>query len=575
MFSTAFLLFIKFILIGDPEIVYPKDYFGAPLDGTLLLSGNFGELRTNHFHSGIDFKTDGQVGKKVYSSAHGEVARIKISTSGYGKCIYIKHSNGFTTVYAHLQKFTPELEKLIKNEQYRLKSYEIDFTLHADEIKLTKRQLIGYSGNTGGSGGPHLHFEIRNTATEEPLNPLLFGFNVLDNIAPVIKGIRIYPINDSSFVDGYSQPKSFEVILPKNSKNNHIISQKQSIIVSGKIGFAINTLDKINNATSRCGIYSIKLEVDNSIIYEDKLEKINFDTWRYVNAYTDYELFVRKKMNYHKNFVTGNNKLAIYKTLLKNGIIEFNDEQVHTIKYTVKDVFGNTSTLVFNVTSSRTKLNPQQTLSETADKYFSFDKEGIFSNQSMGVKIPAFALYQNLAFNCTEMGENSKSLSPVWAVQNQYVPLQSSIELKIKPDVAYKAKSNQLGIVQILGDNSPKWLGGSFKENELTVATKNFGTFCIMADTVAPTISPVLDKKKNLVLNNIITFKIKDNLSGIKNYNVNIDGSWIVAEYEFKNNAIYCYLQNLALTKGNHKIEASIEDNANNKVSYEGVFLTN
>jgi Peptidase family M23 len=575
MFSTAFLLFIKFILIGDPEIVYPKDYFGAPLDGTLLLSGNFGELRTNHFHSGIDFKTDGQVGKKVYSSAHGEVARIKISTSGYGKCIYIKHSNGFTTVYAHLQKFTPELEKLIKNEQYRLKSYEIDFTLHADEIKLTKRQLIGYSGNTGGSGGPHLHFEIRNTATEEPLNPLLFGFNVLDNIAPVIKGIRIYPINDSSFVDGYSQPKSFEVILPKNSKNNHIISQKQSIIVSGKIGFAINTLDKINNATSRCGIYSIKLEVDNSIIYEDKLEKINFDTWRYVNAYTDYELFVRKKMNYHKNFVTGNNKLAIYKTLVKNGIIEFNDVQVHTIKYTVKDVFGNTSTLVFNVTSSRTKLNPQQTLSETADKYFSFDKEGIFSNQSMGVKIPAFALYQNLAFNCTEMGENSKSLSPVWAVQNQYVPLQSSIELKIKPDVAYKAKSNQLGIVQILGDNSPKWLGGSFKENELTVATKNFGTFCIMADTVAPTISPVLDKKKNLVLNNIITFKIKDNLSGIKNYNVNIDGSWIVAEYEFKNNAIYCYLQDVDLPKGNHKIEASIEDNANNKVSYEGVFLTN
>ena len=575
MFSTTLLLLIKFLLVGNPEMAYPKDYFTAPLDGVLLLSGNFGELRANHFHSGIDFKTHGQVGKKVYSAAEGEVARIKISIYGYGKCIYIKHPNGFTTVYAHIQKFNPKIEEIIRNEQLRIKNYEVDFNLPPEVLKLTKRQWIAYSGNTGGSGGPHLHFEIRNTATEEPLNPMLFGFDILDNIAPTISGLRIYPLSDSSYVDGYNLPKSYEILLPKGSKNNYLITKKDTITVTGKIGFAINSLDKINNATLRCGTSSHRLEVDNIIVYEDRIEKLSFDTWRYVNTYTDYELYNRKKMLFHKSFVVGNNKLDIYKTLVKNGVVEFNVEKNHILKYTVKDAFGNSSSLVFKIKGTSKIPAARQVMRTTADKYFYYYKESIFYNQNIRVKIPPLALYENLNFNCTEMEENPKSLSPVWAVQNEYVPLQNNIELAIKTDIQYKAKTTQLGIVQVIGKDKQKWVGGSFVNNEITALTKNFGTYCIMADTIAPSVSAVMDKKKNIVLGKTITFKVKDGLAGIKSYNVTIDGKWVVAEYEFKNNAIYCYLESLKLVKGSHKIEVVALDNVENTTNFSTDFTIN
>ena len=202
--SLFFFIFVT--TLNVPEIQAQNEEkinFRSPLDIPLYLSGNFSELRSNHFHTGIDIKTQSVEGKAVYAVEDGYVARIKISTSGYGKAIYIRHPNGYTSVYGHLQKGNPEIEKYIQINQYKKETYTIELFPGKDELLVKKGDMIARSGNSGSSGGPHLHFEIRETRSEEPVNPLLYGFNITDNIRPIIKGIRIYPLSKNSYVNPY------------------------------------------------------------------------------------------------------------------------------------------------------------------------------------------------------------------------------------------------------------------------------------------------------------------------------------------------------------------------------------
>ena len=163
--------FLFFISVSMAQNSYPQDYFQSPLEIPLILSGTFAELRSNHFHSGLDIKTQQQSGLKVMAAASGFVSRIKVSHFGYGKALYITHPNGYTTVYAHLQNFNPEIDAYIKHRQYKNESYEIELFPKAGELLVNNGDIVAYSGNTGGSGGPHLHFEIRNKQ-EHPMNPM-------------------------------------------------------------------------------------------------------------------------------------------------------------------------------------------------------------------------------------------------------------------------------------------------------------------------------------------------------------------------------------------------------------------
>ncbi|MBI2281845.1 MAG: M23 family metallopeptidase [Bacteroidetes bacterium] len=287
------LLLIQLLIsIGFSQTLeqYPKDYFRSPLDIPLILSGNFGELRNNHFHSGLDIKTQGVEGLKVYAIADGFVSRVKISPIGYGKIIYITHPNGYTSAYAHLQQFKGELAKEIKRYQYANETFEMDYYPPDTLLKVKKGDIIALSGNSGSSGGPHLHFEIRETVSEYAVNPLLFGFDIKDDVKPVIKSIILFPLNDTSFVNDKKVSQEFTVT---GTNGNYQLLTKLPINVYGQIGVGINTFDQQSGASNQNGVYEVMLFEDNNLICKTELSSFSFDHTRALNSMIDYELYHR------------------------------------------------------------------------------------------------------------------------------------------------------------------------------------------------------------------------------------------------------------------------------------------
>jgi hypothetical protein len=287
--KKAFLIYTcVFCLVyayGQPTDKYPKDYFRSPLDIPLFLAGNFGELRPNHFHAGIDIKTESVEGKNIYAAAEGYVSRIKIATNGYGKVIYITHPNGYVTTYAHLQRFSDKIEEYVKKQQYHKEKFEIELFPGKKQLPVEKGEVIALSGNTGGSGGPHLHFEIRDEKTEIAINPLLFGFDIKDDIKPVIKNIAIYPLNDSSYVNGVNKEKYIDLA---GSEGKYRITGGP-YTVSGEIGFSVEANDYLNGSSNKCGLFSVELLLDSNRIYYHEIEQIAFSESRYINSHVDYK----------------------------------------------------------------------------------------------------------------------------------------------------------------------------------------------------------------------------------------------------------------------------------------------
>jgi len=316
---------------------YPKDYFSSPLDIDLYLSGTFGELRSNHFHSGLDFKTGGAIGKNVYSIADGYVSRIKVSPWVYGKATYIQHPNG-TSVYGHLDKYSPKIDSIVKAEQYRRESFAMDFFPEKNDIIIKKSEIIGLSGNSGSSGGPHLHFEIRN-ANQEPINPMHFGITIKDNIKPTIQKLFIYNI----YQNNISTKKDISL-----NYINGILSPKyhDTIAVSDKFYIGINSFDKLNGAPNQNGIYSMSIFVDDEKYFEFVADKFSFNETRYLNAYIDYEYFKKYRSRIQKSIILPNNNLSMYNSVKNRGLILMN-EKAKKVNIIISDFAGNKSEIVF------------------------------------------------------------------------------------------------------------------------------------------------------------------------------------------------------------------------------------
>ena len=310
------LLIIIYIIpwIINSQEKYPKNYFSKPVEIPLILSGNFGESRTNHFHSGIDIKTQSKEGLNIISSANGYVSRIKIAHGGFGKALYIDHYNGFTTVYGHLKKFNKEIEDYIKKIQYKRQSYEVDIYLNKNTINLKKNQIIAYSGNTGSSLGPHLHYEIRNTSNQKPLNPLLFGMDVKDTRRPEIKGLFVYTNIDNNI----------DKIIPKKLKLKRIndsVFRTNTINIKGKTGFGINVIDKQDLANNKNGVHKISTYLNKKLINSINFDGFLFEESILINTLIDYQHYINNKERILKLFKTSGNKLSFYKNL-NDGLID-------------------------------------------------------------------------------------------------------------------------------------------------------------------------------------------------------------------------------------------------------------
>ncbi len=516
---------------------YPNNYFAYPVMATRSLSANFGELRPNHYHMGLDCRTDKAQNKKILAAGDGYVSKVKIEPWGYGRAIYINHPNGLTTLYAHLNDFYPELENYIKEQQYALKSWAVYLDIPKNLFPVKKEMLIAYSGNTGGSLGPHLHFEIRDTQTDKVLNPSLFNFPIPDNIAPDVFRLAVY----DRCISTYEQtPKLYTL---KKVKGVYVTTPALIIANTDKVSFGITASDRYTGSENHNGIYEAVLYDQEKPAIGFQLDSIGYDETRYVNAHVDYA-FKNKKGSYiqHLSKLPGFNN-SLYKTNNNsNGVINIDDELVHPIKIEVRDANGNRSVIQFDI-----KQNSKVTETKPADSTTYFQNQpfypgyiNTFENNQISFYLPENSLYDSIRFQFRETATTGFS---IFQLHHTGVPLHSYFPISIKAQSDFPGKMIMHRFANEKNDYTKAepvtygkdtgWYRASFRE---------FGSFQLMIDTAPPVITPVgfkdgmdCSKQKRIV------FSIKDNAEDLGSFSATLDNNWLCFSNDKGRRFIYVF----------------------------------
>jgi len=564
------LLFTHLQLLAQKANDYPQDYFRSPLDIPLFLSGNFGELRSNHFHAGLDIKTQGVQGKKIYAVAEGYVSRIKVSPYGYGKAIYVTHPNGYTSVYGHLKKYSDKIEKRVKEEQYERERFDIQIFPAPFSIPVEKGEIIAYSGNSGGSGGPHLHFEIRKTASEHPYNPLFFGFDIQDNVKPQIYKIAIYPIGEESYLNGSNKMKVYNA---RGANGKYYLESKYSIFAKGKFGIGIMAVDRMNGTGNKYGLHNMQLYFDDQMIFEQQIDEFAFHEGRYINSHIDYALYARRKNRFQKSFIDPGNKLRIYKNVKENGIIEITDSSKHSLKYLLSDLYGNESSIEFTIEGKDTQPQKRPSSLRSGEViYMAYDRSHSFIKDEVLVRIPKGLLYDDLYFEYRKEKATEKTISPIYWLHNPYTPLHSHMNVSIKMNRIEAELKKYALIVSTTDGKSWYAEGGKWQGDNLGVRTRSFGGYAVAIDSIPPSIRPInIFNGANMSGKWSIQYKIKDNLAGISSYRAEVDGKWILMEYDAKNDLLTHYFDG-SIEKGEHEIVLKVKDSRGNLKEHRASF---
>lgn len=539
---------------------YPLTDFRSPLDiSPPALSGSFGEIRSNHFHSGIDFRTNQTTGYPVYAVADGYISRLRIQNSGFGLALYINHPNGYTSVYGHLSRFSPKIGQQAKQTQYQNKSYEIDIFPTATQILVKKGDVIAYTGNTGSSGGPHLHFELRDTKTEVTINPQLLGILIPDNIPPVIHSMYVYRLNGKAFNE--FTPKQYFQVVGSNGKYN--LNKVNTILLSGEVGFGITANDKHNGLSGNNGVYAITLAIDGQVIYTSALERFSFENSRAINSHIDYPASIKQRLSIQKSFVDPGNPLKIYHNLINNGRIDFSDGKLHEVKYTLSDAKGNESVLAFKVQSDPKAVI--QTPEQPDKPKFPYQQINEFLNHELKVVFPKGTLYDDLLFDYKKLPKpQQNAFSAIHQIQDNLTPLHNGFELWIKAD---STLNNFQGKALIVNTNRVSQ-GGYYENGYVKANPRTLGSFFISIDTVAPKIVPLnITNGKNMANLSKISFRISDALSGIKNFNGYIDGQWVLMEFDTKTANLWHTFDERTMA-GKHTFELLVTDMKDNIARY-------
>jgi len=554
------LIFFLSCISLNAQNNYPQDYFGNPLDVTLVLSGTFAELRANHFHSGLDIKTQQRVGLNVLAAADGFVSRIKVSHFGYGKALYITHPNGYTTVYAHLRKFAPEIEALVKKQQYEKESYEVEFFPSIQDVLVEKGEIIAYSGNSGGSGGPHLHFEIRDKG-ERPINPMLFGIDIKDTTKPNIRSAYVYTIGDSSYVNN-SRAKQKLRLIPQSGGDYTI----ESIEAYGHIGFGIVASDRQDLASNRNGLYNIQTFYNGNKNFEIDFSRFSFSETKHLNRLIDYGEYKTNKQRIQKLFVQPNNPLSMYKDVENNGFITVIDSTSSIYKVRIKDYKNNDSWLTINIKGTKIQdVKPEQI--KTTPYYIYADQLTTLKEENVTLEIFKDTFYDDFYIDFEVANDTLK-------LGKDLRPLQKSFKINFDISNYANEDKNKLYIAELVGYyKRPSYSRTKREGNTLTTYSKYLGMYALTVDTLVPTIKPInFQNEKWLSKFRFLKVKIEDELSGISNYRATVNGKWILMEYDYKTKTLTHDFNDGVITETKNNLKIIVTDNVGNNSTFEAVF---
>lgn len=554
---------ISFLIIVYINLSAQQEY-KSPIRIPLFLSANFGELRPNHFHSGIDIKTENTINKPIYAIEDGYISRVSVSAGGYGLAIYVDQINGETAVYGHLNSFMPKISEYVKNKQYEQESFKIDLNIDKNIFPVKKGDLIAYSGNSGSSAGPHLHFEIRNTKSQLALDPLPYYKHLIeDSQPPLVKGIAVYPIQNKGIVNSGKTPLRFSVLKQKNGDYGII---KDSIQAWGIIGIGIHAIDRMDGTTNIFGVKAVRLYCDGNKVFSSDISSVRLDQTRMINSFVDFDYWTKKRIFYMKSFVEPGNKLPIY-TTINNGYINIDEERTYNLTYELEDLYGNITVYKFPLEGRKQIIPTQEKCSQKMD----WDANNYFITESFSLIIPKNNLYDNICFNFKQK-KTTNQLSNQFAVHDSYVPLNGFCEIKIRLNKDTLVNKNQYGIVRINGKNE-SWLGGTYSNGSISSKIRELGhNYAIAIDNQAPVITPV--KPKKWVSDRKIKVKISDNKSGIKSYRGTIDGNYVLFVNDIKS-SVYSYSfdpKRFIQSDQMHKFELTVVDQCGNTTYYEYEF---
>jgi len=555
--ELIFILLISSSLISQNNLL--KQEKTNPLDIPIILSGTYGELRSNHFHSGIDIKTKGIQGLNVYSYASGYVSRIKVSHGGYGKALYIKHPDGNTTVYAHLKKFSSKIEEIVKSKQYKRESYEIEFFPKENEISVLENEIIAFSGNTGGTTGPHLHFEVRDK-NQIPVNPLInSSIYIEDDRAPFFKKLFYKSYDSNNVFDSQTELK-----INKITSSLYVSDTLKS---SGKIGIGIVAFDKHNRANNSNGIFKIITSLNNQNLLKILFDSISFDKTKHINTFIDYSFFKNHKIRIQKLFIEENNPLDLYSSNINNGFITIKNKEFYKYEVNIYDANGNKSKLVVPILGVKTNKPLKLVNNHVELTYIERDKKYELEFNSVRVSILEETFYNNLLLE-------AKFENDILSIDKDTIPLLKPITIYFNTDRYNDSIKNQLYIAK-LSDNK-KMTSYNYTtdfSNGKKSSTKSLGRYTLGVDTINPSISPIGFKENDWISNfSNLKIKVNDVGSGIRSYNGWINNKWILFELNTKKGILVYDFDDNIVRKAKNNLHIEIIDNVGNRTEYKTTF---
>lgn len=535
---------------------YPRGYFRNPLAVPMDLSGNFGELRPNHYHMGVDLKTLKRENLPVYAAAAGYIAKVKIEPGGFGRAIYINHPNGYTTLYAHLNDFAPALEAYIKREQYRLEEWRIFMAIPPDMFPVQKGEFIAFSGNTGGSQAPHLHFEIRNTENDVNLNPLLFGFPLKDNISPRILRLALFDRTKST----YEQTPR---ILPikATALTIYTTTLPVTVVSTPAISFGITAYDTHTGSSNLNGVFESVLFMDQQPITSFRMDEISYNDTRYANAHIDYKTKVAGGYYLqHLSELPGYIN-SIYTRIGGDGVLDISDGAIHNIRVEVKDTYGNTSVVTTRVQYRQPPAHDRPALSGKI--FYPLMLDG-YETEDCEFYIGERCLYDSAHIRYGKSkSANPQVVSAVHSIGTNYVPLQESFLVRMRPNQPLTNEQQQKTVVQWFSASRKDIQKAEWQNGWAAAKFRDFGFYQLIVDDVPPVIVPFgFADGSDLSKATRMAFTITDNLNKFKNVRAELDGKWL--RFTNDKGRTFIYRFDEKCLSGQHELKISAEDEAGN-----------